>query len=526
MLVYGKRLQITHILTESEWCCIYSEVLSGMVEGVQGRIIAVQVDISPGLPVFYMVGYLSGEVREAKERVRTALKNTGISLPAKRVSVNLAPADMHKYGSYFDLAIAVGLLQSLSIVPENCVENTLILGELSLDGTLNPVQGILPIVKAAAEAGITRCIVPKKNGSEAALIEDIEVYTLESIEKTIQFLTSGDSDLCWQGEPMGTAEKESYPDFSAVKGQHSAKRAIEIAAAGCHNLLLDGPPGVGKSMLASCIPGIMPELTMEEQIDVTMIYSVRGLLSQKGGLVKKRPFRAPSHTITQAGMFGGGIHPKPGEISLAHKGVLFLDEFPEFGREMIDMLRIPMEHHSITMVRNHTTLILPADFLLIAAANPCPCGYYPDRSRCRCTERNLKRYQNRLSGPILDRIDLSVRCEPLSYEVLTGTQQEESSERIAARVKAAWELQRRRYGGKDYRFNGRVSDDELVPYLTLDSEGESQLKQAYHQFRMSARGYSRCLKVARTIADLDCSDKIRSIHVVEALTYRRIYGAI
>lgn len=497
-----------------------------MTSGIRGELITVQADISPGLPVFYMIGYLAGEVREAKERVRTALKNSGFYLPAKRISVNLAPADVRKYGTFFDLPIAVALLLALEKIPPSYAQDTLILGELALDGSLHSVSGVLPVVKEACEQGITRCIVPRKNVAEAALIQDMEVYGFDHLLQVIDYLIKGYSDQIDTSEGGNLMPREvSYPDFRTVKGQKMARRAIEIAAAGYHNLMMEGPPGIGKTMLASCVPGIMPELAVEEQIEVSMIYSVRGLLKEDFKLMENRPFRAPSHTITQAGFYGGGKFPKPGEISLAHKGVLFLDELPEYHREMIDMLRVPLESHKIAIMRNQENVEFPADFLLIAAANPCPCGYYPDRNLCHCSGHQIKRYREKISGPILDRIDLFTSCENLPFETIISEEESEPSSAILRRVSDAWQRQRERFQGRGYLYNGRMSDQDTAAFLTLDGQRMDMMQAAYKSFHMSPRSYFRVLKTARTIADIEGSSEIGINHLEEALLYRRVPGS-
>lgn len=529
-----------------------AEVFSGMIQGIEGQIIQIQVDISNGLPNFYMIGYLSNEVRESRERVRTALNNIGVFLPPKRISVNFAPADFRKCGTFFDLGVAVAILLAMNLIPDTYVKDTIFIGELSLNGQICPVSGVLPIVVTSAQRGITRCIVASANIEEASYVKQMNAIGFQDLKDLYEYLKHGailDSasgefmderqtdktdHILYSAEYTGgdeddeilrnrldfSAEVINQTDFSEVKGQFMAKRAMEIAAAGYHNLMLGGPPGVGKSMLASCISGIMPQMTQEEMIDTTIIYSARGLLKKRFSLIDRRPFRAPSLAVTQAGMFGGGIFPKPGEISLAHHGVLFLDEFPEYGREMIEMFRVPLEKHEISIVRREQTLLFPADFILIIAANSCPCGNYP-LERCHCTRRQIIKYQNKISGPILDRMDLFVRCEEVGYDVLTSTSQEESSAVIQKRVEAAWEIQKERFVGSETLFNGRMKKQEIEKYCNLDEKSRQLMKDAFSVFHLTGRSYFKILKVARTIADLEGAFEIKSRHLEEALYFRQ-----
>lgn len=534
-----------------------AEVWSGTVRGIQGELITVQADISDGLPLFGMTGHLSSEVKEAKDRVRTALKNTGYHLPPKRVSVNLAPADMRKSGACYDFAIAVGILTAMSVIPGEAVRGILFLGELALDGMLSPVTGVLAILQAAYRAGCRTCAVPRGNAREASLLPGMRVLAFSNLREAVDHLSgrqeedgggtqraegsvrpqTGESEkkqaknaAAWEAEESARSvtkdreqeEKEQAgPDLSEVKGQQMAKRALEIAVAGGHNLFLDGPPGAGKSMLAACTPGIMPEMSREEQIDATVIYSVKGLLRDDFSLVRKRPFRAPSSSVTIAGMFGGGGNPRPGEVTLAHHGVLFLDEFPEFKKELIEMFRVVLEEHKITQIRNGRTVTFPADFIFIAAANPCPCGYYPDRRYCRCTPRQVLNYQSRLSGPILDRLDLFVRCDKVSYAMMAEEKKAESSAVVRERIRRVWKLQKERFARKEYLFNGRMPAKDVERYCVLDGASRALLKEIFDRLQLTGRSYHRILKVSRTIADLEESEEIREEHVREALLFRR-----
>ncbi|MBR5047613.1 MAG: YifB family Mg chelatase-like AAA ATPase [Eubacterium sp.] len=505
---------------------------SGMVMGIEGIIVTIQADISDGLPVFNMVGLLASEVKEAKERVRTAFKNIGLRLPPKRIAVNLAPADLKKRGTGFDLGIAVALLIAMGLVSQEEADGYFFLGELALDGSISKVQGTLPILYEARKQGYRRCVIPRDNIREASLLKDLEVYTFADLSELYHFLSDDFSCNREEEAPEPAGSFLPFPrkepvkdriDFSRIRGQGLAKRALMIGAAGFHNVFLDGPPGVGKSMLAAATAGILPRMTEEEIIEVTMIYSVKGLLTQGQDRIGTRPFRNPGHSITPIGFFGGGIDPKPGEISLAHKGVLFLDEFTEYRKkEILEMLRIPLEDHKVMIVRNERTVSYPADFLLIAASNPCPCGYYPDRKRCRCTIRQITNYQSRLSGPVLDRMDLFVRCEKVDYKTMTKYRTEPDSLVIREKVMEAWERQKHRAKGRKEYFNGRMSPSDMDRFCKLSGDDDKLLEKAYETYHMSGRSLNRILKVARTIADLDGSEEIRTRHLEEALLYRRV----
>ncbi len=506
-----------------------ARVMTGMVQGVEGLLIKVETDLSQGLPMMNLFGSLSAEVREGKERVRTALKNTGIRLPPDRITINLSPGDIRKNGTSFDLAIAVSLLIVLGLVPEDCAEDILFLGELSLNGDLMPVHGVLPVVKTAYDLGYRRCLVPVDNVEEALLVRGMHVWGFRTLNEVYD--CCGKGTLCpetgeGEGIPDDSAagrKQTAFNDFAEVKGQILTKRALEIAVAGFHNVYMEGPPGVGKSMIASCVPGIMPEMTMEEKIETTMIYSVRGLLQKDTCLVGQRPFRSPSHNVSIAGLFGGGRDPVPGEISLAHHGVLFMDEFPEYRREILEMLRVPLEEHRIVMIRNNRIIEMPADFILIAAANPCPCGYYPDRRRCRCSSREIQRYQSKVSGPLKDRMDLFVRCEDLTYEELMSEDGDrESSSVIREKVTRAWDRQKMRFGTDACLFNGRMSSAQVRRFCMLTEEGSRMLAASFKQFQLSGRAYNHILKVARTIADLQQDETISSTHLEEALLFRNV----
>jgi len=507
---------------------MYSTVITGALQGVSAYPVSVEVDISPGLPTLNLVGSLSQEVREAKERVVVALRNIGFNLPPNRITVNLSPANRRKDGTAFDLPIAAGLLAAMNQIPGKRLEDTLFLGELGLDGEIKGVPGVLPIVREAASRGIRQCIVPAANALEGALISGITVRGAASLQELFAFFLSEKEE----GEELLPAvqldvrklfrEKatEKTPDFSEVNGQETAKRGAEIAAAGFHNLLMVGPPGAGKSMIAKRIPGILPPLTLEESLEVTSVFSVAGQLKEGEAMVTRRPFRSPHHSITQAALVGGSTIPRPGMISLAHRGVLFLDELPEFQRVALDSLRQPLEEHEIHIARVNGTVTYPSDFMLVCSMNPCPCGFYPDVSRCRCTEPQVRRYMGKVSGPILDRIDLCVELQAVDIASLKGSKKSESSETIRKRIIRTREIQKERFQGTGYRFNGDIEAADIEQYCTLGKAEQQYMEQLYHSLNLSARAYHRILKVARTIADLAEAAEIGIEHLLEASFYR------
>ncbi len=506
---------------------MYSTILSGALSGVSAALVHVEADISQGLPAFLMVGSLSAEVRESRERVLVALKNMDIAIPPCKITINLSPADQRKEGTAYDLPIAVGILASLGLFEASLAEDTLFLGELGLNGEVRGVLGVLPIVKEAAKRGVKECIVPKVNATEGAVIPGITVRGVETLGDLLCFLQS-------QKQAKSLAPKESLDvealfagasakndlDFAQVNGQEAAKRAAVIAAAGFHNLLMVGPPGAGKSMIAKRIPGIMPPLSLEESLEVTAIYSVAGRLAKEEALMLQRPFQSPHHTISMAALNGGSGHPKPGIISLAHRGVLFLDELPQFGRSLLDSLRQPLEERRVQIDRVGGNVSYPADFMLVCAMNPCPCGYYPNPNRCHCAQPKVHAYMSRVSGPILDRIDLCVELSPVDVTSLQPQRKVQTTEEIRACVAYARAMQKKRYAGSAYRFNADVDSARLETFCPLSQEAREQLESLYHTLDLSARAYHRIWKVARTIADLEGSSEILAHHILEAACYR------
>jgi len=498
-----------------------AKVLTCALKGLEGVLVEVEVDVSPGLRSFSIVGLPDAAVQEAKERVRSAIINSGLRFPARRITVNLAPGDLKKEGPAYDLPIAVGVvLASRQIQAET--DSLLLLGELSLDGAVRPTTGILPMLSVAKAHALETVVVPAVNAREAALIEGMRIIPVNGLVDLIHHFR-GESVICsFQPSGLVLESSDSFPyDMAQVKGQEHVKRALEISAAGGHNVLMIGPPGSGKTLLARTMPSILPPMTIDESLEVTKIYSVAGLLPPETPLISQRPFRSPHHTISHAGLVGGGRIPRPGEISLAHRGVLFLDELPEFGSHVLEVLRQPMEDGVVTISRAHGALTFPAKFTLVAAMNPCPCGYLADPVKeCLCSPAQIARYQKKISGPLLDRIDIHIEVPRVKYNKLADDSLAESSENIRGRVQKARERQIERLAGTRLACNGEMTLAEVRAFCRIDGEAASLMRAAMLQLHLSARAYHRVLKVARTIADLEGTATIGAAHVAEAIQYR------
>lgn len=504
---------------------MFSKVISCSLNGLESDITLVEADLSAGLPALAIVGLPDAAVKESKERIRTAIANSGYKFPSKRITINLSPANTKKEGTHFDLPIAMVIMAAIEYIDSEKIKEYAFLGELSLDGMINRINGALPLVIGLRNKGIQKIILPVSNAEEAAVIDDVELYPVKHIRDIMDFFEGSllIDPYVKDVSKMEAVNQLQHEDFAEVAGQESVKRALQIAATGAHNIMMIGPPGAGKTMLARRIAGILPEMTYEEKLEVTKIYSVVGESSEKRAIITERQFRSPHHTISPVALVGGGRIPKPGEVSLAHYGVLFLDELPEFNRSVLEMLRQPMEDEKVTISRVNGTLTFPSKFIFVASMNPCPCGYYGDPTHeCTCTPQQIHKYMSRISGPLMDRIDMHIEIFPVKYTELSSDKLNKSSKEIRSEVEMARNIQLERYAKESIIYNSQLTPALIKKYCILNKEGKQLMESAFERLSLSARAYNRIIRLARTIADISQSEKIEVQHIAEAIQYRSL----